>query len=128
MKNTELAKEVYRCVRDADYDGFISLCAPDVRWIQNPGFPNGGVRHGAQAVVDEVFKAFAKDWTSWRFKMERIVDAGDDVFVIGFYEAVNQMTKKMIQAEVAHLFSFSGSRIVQFRQFADTKVIHDAMS
>lgn len=128
MTKTETVEELYRCVRDSDYSGFVSLCAADVTWIQNPGFPNGGVRRGAQNVVDEIFKAFAKDWTSWKFRIERIVTAGDEVLVIGFYEAVHARTKKQMQAEAAHLFSFSGDKIVQFRQFADTKIVHDAMS
>jgi uncharacterized protein len=41
MNNIEIVQELYRTVREKDYNAFRKVCTPDVKWIQNEGFPNG---------------------------------------------------------------------------------------
>ena len=56
MANLEIVKELYRSFSSKDYESFLSICTPELEWIQNPGFPNGK-RHrarGGQWTMSEV--------------------------------------------------------------------------
>ncbi|HEY4249456.1 MAG TPA: nuclear transport factor 2 family protein [Lacunisphaera sp.] len=127
MTNLEIVHAVYRSVSESDFDTFRGLCAPDVEWRQNVGFPNGGRRLGADAVVKEVFNRFAAEWSEWRYETDEILEVGSTLVVLGAYEGTYAKTRKHMRAEAAHVFWLKDGRIIRFRQFADTKIVHDAM-
>lgn len=128
MTNLELIKELYRAFREKDYDAFLKICTPDIEWIQNPGFPGGKTYIGAQAVIEEVFKAFNSDWQSWSFEIEQYLDAGDTIIVIGKYAGCHRRLGKSFQSGAAHVYDICNGKVCRFRQFTDTKIIWDAMT
>lgn len=127
MTNSEVVHAIYRSVRDRDFSAFRNLCARDVVWKQNAGFPNGGVRVGADAVIEGVFERFQREWTSWRYEIEQVLEFGEQVVVLGVYDGVFARTQKHMRSDAAHVFWLRGGKVVEFRQFADTKIVHDAM-
>jgi hypothetical protein len=52
MRNVDVIRELYRCFRERDDEGFRRICVDDVEWIQNVGFLHGAVRVGADAVIE----------------------------------------------------------------------------
>ncbi len=128
MSNVEVIEELYRSFREKDYAAFQQLCTPDIAWIQNEGFPGGSTHYGAETVIESVFKAFNQDWDSWQFHIEEYLDAGRSVIVIGFYEGIHCTTHKSFRAPATHVYDLVNGKVAKFRQFADTKVIWDAMS
>lgn len=127
MTNIEIIQELYRTFEAKDYEAFRQICDPNLKWIQNQGFPNGSINYGADAVIDNVFKAFNLDWESWSFKIEEYLDAGTSVIVIGFYEGVHRVSRKSFRSDTAHVYDLVDGKVTRFRQFADTKVIWDAI-
>ncbi len=127
MTNIEVIQELYRTFRDKDYEEFRQICSPNLEWIQNEGFPKGSTNYGADAVIENVFKAFNNDWESWKFEIQEYLDTGNSVIVIGFYEGVHQVSKKSFRSNAAHVYDLVNGKVTRFRQFADTKVIWDAM-
>lgn len=127
MTNIDVIKQLYRTFQEKNYDGFRLICSPNLEWIQNEGFPNGSTHYGADAVIDNVFKAFNNDWEPWKFEIEEYLDSGNSIVVIGFYEGVHQTSKKSFRSNAAHVYDLVNGKITRFRQFADTKVIWDAM-
>lgn len=127
MTNIEIIQELYRTFREKDYEAFQQICDTNLKWIQNQGFPNGSTNFGADAVIDNVFKAFNRDWSSWSFKIEEYLDAGTSVIVIGFYEGTHQVSGKSFHSEAVHVYDLVNGKVTRFRQFADTKVIWDAI-
>lgn len=128
MNNIEIIQELYRAVREKDYEAFRKICATDVKWIQNEGFPNGATHLGSDAVIKGVFEVLDNNWDSWRFQIEEYLDAGHSIAALGFYEGVHKVSQKSFHSSAAHIFDFSDGKIGRFRQFADTKVIWDAMN
>jgi len=128
MTNLEVIRELYRAFAAKDYDAFLAIAHPDLVWIQNEGFPNGKTRHGPQAVVDDVFKAFNDSWTGWKFLIHEYLDAGAVIVVTGRYEGTHRVTAKAFTAPAAHIYDLRDGKLVRFRQFTDTKVIWDAMA
>jgi hypothetical protein len=128
MSNVEVIEELYRAFREKDYDAFRQLCTPDIAWIQNEGFPGGSTYYGAEAVIENVFKAFNQHWDSWKFHIEESLDAGRSVIVIGFYKGIHRTTHKSFRSPATHIYDLVNGKVAKFRQFTDTKVICDAMS
>ena len=126
MTNIDVIQELYRAFRDRDYEAFRYLCDPDLEWIQNRGFPNGSTNYGADAVINNVFKAFNHDWSSWSFNIEEYLDTGTAVIVIGFYQGTHKFSKKSFRSDATHIYDLVSGKVTRFRQFADTKVIWDA--
>lgn len=127
--NLDTVAALYQCFRTQDYDGFRRLCADDLEWRQNPGFPGGGTWAGADAVIAAVFRSFDSEWEGWGYTIDAMIEAGGDaVLVIGRYTGRHRQSGARLEAEAVHLYTLAGDRIARFRQFADTKTIHDAMA
>ena len=127
MNNIEVIKELYRTFRNNDYKAFRNLCHPDLKWIQNRGFPNGVTNYGADAVIENVFKAFNFDWSSWSFNIEEYLDASTAIIVIGYYQGTHKVSGKSFRSDATHIYDLVGGKVIRFRQFADTKVIWEAI-
>jgi len=127
VTNLDVVHELYRSFRERDYEAFLKVCAADLEWIQNEGFPRGSTKRGAQAVVEQVFKTFNHDWDQWKFEIEQFLDAGETIIVIGMYSGVHRGTGKSMRSPAAHVYDLAGGLVTRFRQFTDTKVIWDAM-
>lgn len=127
MKNLEIVRELYRAFAEKDYDAFLGLCAPDLEWIQNKGFPKGETHQGAEAVIENVFKAFNNDWESWSFEIEQYLDAGETIIVIGSYTGRHRLSGKSFRSPGAHVYDIRDGKVFRFRQFTDTKIIWDAI-
>ncbi|MEA5595193.1 nuclear transport factor 2 family protein [Rivularia sp. UHCC 0363] len=126
MNNIEVIQELYETFRDKDYEAFRRICDPSIEWIQNEGFPNGSTNYGADAVIENVFKAFNNDWESWRFEIEEYLDAANSIVVIGFYAGVH-LSKKSFRSNTAHVYDLADGKVTRFRH-TDTKLIWDTMS
>ncbi|MBA2252353.1 MAG: nuclear transport factor 2 family protein [Nitrospirales bacterium] len=127
MTNVEVIQELYRCFREKDDEGFRCICADDVKWIQNVGFPHGAVHSGVDAVIEGVFRGNRREWEGFAYRIEEILDAVASVVVIGRYEGHHHITKKPMQAAAAHVYDLRDGKVCRFRMFADTKPMWDAM-
>ena len=128
MDSTTLIETLYRSFREKDYDTFRSLCTDDLTWIQNPGFPGGATRHGAEAVIEGVFESFDASWSEFRFELEEVLDAGASVVVLGRYTGRHRETGRAFDASAAHVYDLREGKVARFRQYTDTRLIADAMA
>ncbi|OWY61048.1 DUF4440 domain-containing protein [cyanobacterium TDX16] len=127
MTNLEVIQELYRSFREKDYDAFLNICTPDLEWIQNEGFPQGKTYRGAEAVIKGVFKSNDKRWEMFSFHIDRYLDAGNSVVVIGAYVGRHRETQKSLRAVASHVYDLVDGKVCRFQMFADTKTIWDSM-
>jgi len=127
MTNLEVIQELYRAFREKDYDAFLNICTPDLEWIQNEGFPQGRTYQGAEAVIAGVFKSNDERWEMFSFQIDRCLDAGNYVVVIGAYVGRHRQTQKTLRAVAAHVYDLVDGKVRRFQMFADTKTIWDSM-
>jgi len=125
---SEVIHELYRSFKEKDYESFKEICDQNIIWRQNPGFPKGSSYQGAEEVVENVFKAFDDSWVEWKFIINNLHDAGKTIVVTGRYEGRNKKTGKKFVSEAAHIYELGNGKIVSFQQYADSKVIWDAMT
>jgi uncharacterized protein len=128
MNNIEVIQELYRAFREKDYDAFLRISTDDLEWIQNKGFPGGATYKGASEVIEAVFKANHNNWEGFTYDIEKFLNAGNSVIVIGSYSGSNRISRKFMSAAAAHIYDLRDGKVCRFRMFADTKTIWDAMS
>lgn len=126
-QNRELVQELYSAFASRDRDRILAIMHPDIEWIQNDGFPGGGLHQGAGHVLDDVLSQFRRDWDQWKAAVAEWHQDGPTVIAIGHYEGVNKATGKHLRAAFAHVWEVQGGRILRFRQFTDTALVRQAM-
>ncbi len=128
MKNIEIVKELYRSIREKDYDSFKNICSPDIEWIQNKGFPHGGIHRGADEVIENVFNSFSNEWEQFGFQTNEFIEGKSSVVVLGKYVGVARKTHKSMSADACHVYALMDGKVIRFRQYTDTKIIEDALA
>lgn len=123
----ELVKAHYDANSKGDLAGMVADFAPDICWTEMDGFPQAGTYVGAEAVVKNVFAALGKKFDGYAFKLERLIDAGDDVVGVGEYSGTFKATGKPFKARVAHVWRVENERISSFEQFTDTLRVAESM-
>lgn len=119
MKNKEIVEELYRCFRQQDVEHFKQLCSPSIIWQQNSGFPGEGTHQGPAAVLNKVYKAFNLEWKRWSFVIERILDAGDDIVVLGYFSGHKRDNSERFKLAASHVYSFERGKVVKFQQYTN---------
>ncbi len=126
MTNSAIILRLYDVIKAGNHDAFRSMCHEDLAWIQMPGFPGGGHHHGADAVIEGVFKKLGQLWASFRFDHDEMHEVADNgVLVIGIYQGTHQ-SGASFRATTAHFYQLKDGKILRFRQFTDTKLVADA--
>lgn len=123
MKNKDVITELYRCFRQQDVESFKQLCSPSIIWQQNQGFPGEGTHQGPSAVLNKVYKAFNIEWLRWNFVIERILDAGEDIVVLGYFSGIKRDTHERFTLAASHIYSFKHGKVVKFQQYTDEQTI-----
>lgn len=126
--NLKIVRALLGAVQSGDYPAFAQLCAPDVVWQQNVGFPGGSTWRGAEAIVQGVLQGNAARWSEFRVVAEEWLDADPCVVVLGHYAGRNRVSGEEFRADYAHVYTIVEGKIARFRQFTDTKILWDALS
>src|SRR3954469_20491522 len=66
MSNLEVVQSFYTALKEGDESLVLGILHPEVEWVQNEGFPDGGSYVGAETVRNEVFLRLAEDWDGWQ--------------------------------------------------------------
>lgn len=123
----DIVKAHYDANDRRDMDGMLADIAPDCRWTEMDGFPCAGTYVGPQEIVKNVFQALGQMFDGYAFKLERLLDAGDDVVAVGDYSGTNKQTGKPFKARVVHVWAVADDKIRRFEQFTDTLRVAESM-
>lgn len=125
--NLNIVNDHYAASARQDIAAMMADVAPDVQWTEMAGFPCAGTWVGPGQVIEHVFKVLGSAWTSYRFELQELIDAGDRVIGLGQYQGTYGKTGKSMKARVAHVWRLQDGKIVQFEQFTDTLLVAQAM-
>lgn len=128
MRNAyEIVKAHYDANDRRDIEGMLADIGSETEWTEMAGFPCAGTYHGRDAIVKNVFMALGGMFDDYTFKLERLLDAGNDVVAIGNYTARHKKTGKAFVARVVHVWTVKNGKIGRFEQFTDTLLVANAM-
>jgi uncharacterized protein len=101
----------------------------DIVWHQAQGLPHGGVYHGLAEVRRNIFDPLDRDWWSeFTAEPDDVLDAGDEIVVLGRYRGIAKETGKKLDVPFVHVWTLQDGKAVRFRQFLDTAGWVDALS
>jgi uncharacterized protein len=126
--NIDIVRDHYAASARGDIRAMMAEVSPRVRWTEMAGFPCAGTWIGPPAVVDNVFAVLGAQWDGYRFELERLIDAGENIVGIGTYHGTFRATGKPMQARVAHVWQLQDGSVVAFEQFTDTLLVRNAMA
>ena len=124
----EVVKAHYDANERRDIEGMLADITPTTAWTEMAGFPCAGTYHGADEIVKIVFMALGAQFDDYTFKLERLLDAGDNAIGIGDYTARHKQTGKAMAARVVHVWQVENGKVTHFEQFTDTLLVAQSMA
>lgn len=119
--NGDTVRRSYAAFARGDLDGVVADMADDIVWEQAQGLPHGGTYHGLEAVRRHVFDPLEEAWwDAFAADPEELVEAGDEVVVLGRYRGRAKRTGRVLDVPFVHVWTLCDGRAVRFRQFLDT--------
>ena len=122
-KNLGVTKKIYEAFNQGDFSAVLEMFAPTVKWVAAENSPLGDKSpyRGLSKVRNGVFARLAGGLPGLKIETDELFAAGDDkVVMLGYYDGVFKATGKPIHAQVAHVWTFSGGKVVKFQQYTDT--------
>lgn len=121
MTPAERVRASYAAFERGDREGALEAFADDVVWEQAQGLPHGGTYVGLDEVRRNVFAPLTAEWwTTFSAAPDEVIDAGEQVVVLGRYRGVARDSQRRLDVPFVHVWSFEGGEAVRFRQFLDT--------
>lgn len=127
--NAKVIEQAYAAFASGDIPAFVALLAPDIEWNEAENFiyASGNPYIGPDAIVKGVFERIGNDWEYWKITDLDIMELKNGmVLATARYQAKNKKNGKLLNAQVAHLFTLQNGKITSFQQFTDTKQAFDA--
>lgn len=122
--NLGIVKEAYDAFGRGAIDEVMAIMDDDIEWIEAEGGPYGGVYHGPEQVLENVFAPLGEEWEEFVVEPERFVEDDDTVVAMGTYRGTYAKTGKSFEAPFAHAMDLEDGSIVRFQQYVDT-VLHN---
>ena len=129
MGNLELVQRSYEAFARHDMDGVVADMDPAIEWHQAQGLPHGGLYRGLDEVRRNVFDPLDADWwDEFSADPDELLDAGNEIVVLGRYRGVAKRTGRVLDVPFVHVWTIREGKAVRFRQFLDTAGWVEALS
>lgn len=129
MGNVDIVRRSYDAFARGDLDAVVADMHQEIEWQQAQGLPHGGTYRGLAEVRRNVFDPLDRDWWSeFSAVPDELLDAGDEVVVLGRYRGVAKATDRRLDVPFVHVWSLRGGTVWRFRQFLDTHGWVEALS
>jgi ketosteroid isomerase-like protein len=89
-----LVRDVYQAFGRGDVPTVLGAMAADMEWHEAEGMPYGGVYHGGEAVVQNVFGPIMQDVSDFAVTPEEFIASGDAVAAVVRYTGTGKATGK----------------------------------
>ena len=117
----DIVRQGYAAFARGDIPAILKLVADDVDWeeICPASLPYSGLRR-TPAEVGEFFAAISQVEDINLFEPQEFIEAGDNVTVLGYLEAVARDTKQTYETEWVHVFTVRDGKITRWQAFSNT--------
>ena len=124
--NVDVVRGVYDAFHRGDVDAVFAAMTPDIEWDESPGMPYGGVYHGRDEIVTNVFGPILADVEGFTAKPDEFF-ALDDSRVMARGQHGGQGANGPVDARFVHIWTVTGGRVSRYEQLADTRRFCDAV-
>jgi uncharacterized protein len=125
-ENTTIIDRIYEAFETRNVLTFFSLLFPAIRITQCPEVPWGGVFHGHEEA--KVFFGKLSTYLESRVAIERVIDGGDRVAVIGRTHGTTKGTGRCFDVPIVHLWEFQDGIAVRLEIVLDVPAMQAALA
>ena len=130
LENVRIVRGVYEALGKGEVPTAVAHMDQGIEWNEAENFlyADGNPYIGPQAVLEGVFMRLGADWEEFAVMPAEWLDAGDRIMVLGIYTGLHKVTGRRVRAQFAHIWNVSGSKVVKFQQYTDTKQFADIVA
>jgi ketosteroid isomerase-like protein len=127
QENVDALREGYDAYNRGDLDTAFANFDENILWKGGSDLvPGGGEYQGVDQIRNEWLKEIAENFEEFSVTPSEFLDAGDHVVVLGRGHA-KLKNGQTSDADVCHVWKYSGEKIVEGRFFGDSASILKAM-
>lgn len=123
--NVELVKQLYDAFKERDIPKIFSLFADDIKLTQSTELPWGGKYKGHEG-AREFFTKLMQNINS-TVVIERFIDAGDNVVVIGRTQGTVNATGVRYNVPITHVWTIEDDEVTRVRYYIDNPTMLEAL-
>jgi uncharacterized protein len=122
QENINVINKTYEAFGQRDFAAALEHFAPTIEWVAavNSPLADRSPYRGLDEVREGVFMRIAEGFERLTVNVDEIFGAGDKVVALGFYDGVYNANGNRFQAQVAHIWTLAGGKVVKFQQYVDT--------
>jgi hypothetical protein len=123
MSHVKLIQDIYAKFGRGDIPAVLAAFDARIAWCEaesNPYQPSGAPWHGPEAVLQNLFVRLGADWEGFTVTPLRFHDAGECLVVEARYTGTFRATGKRLDAQVCHVWTVRGGKVLRFQQYVDT--------
>lgn len=119
VQNVTTVQTVYDNFGAGDVDAVFAVMTPDIEWDESEGMPYGGVYHGREAIVSNVFGPILADVESFTAVPDEILSL-DENRVLALGRHGGQGANGPVRARFVHIWTVTDGLVSRYQQLADT--------
>ena len=125
QENIDLVNTIYRHFNHREYDDVVKNFGENIEWFaaDNSPLADRSPYHGIKDIRQGVFGRIAAAFNRLVVEIDEIIDAGDKVIILGYYEGEFAVGTKAPRAQLAHVWTIANGKAVKFQQYVDTFAI-----
>ena len=124
-RDLEKIEELYQAQQKRDIRSILMLMSPDIEIIQSSELPWGGHFTGHDG-VKKFLTALAEHIES-QVQVERMIDAGDKIAVVGRTIGKTRKTKLEFDIPIVHIWTFNEGQLTRFEPHIDNATMLAAL-
>ena len=124
-ENIDVINRIYKAFENRDSATVFSLLSHKIHITQCPQVPWGGVFQGLDEA--KVFFGMVSTYIDSHVAIERIIDGGDRIAVIGRTHGIIKGTGAPFDAPIMHLWAFEDALAVRLEIVLDVAVMQAAL-
>jgi uncharacterized protein len=125
-QNVKIVRHVYDSFAAGDVDAVFAAMTPDIEWHESEGMPYGGVYHGRDAIVSNVFGPILADVEGFTAAPDEIVPL-DGTRVVALGRHGGQGANGPVRARFVHIWTVNNGLVSRYQQLADTHTFRTAI-
>ena len=124
-ENVNLIKKIYGHFNAREYDNVVKNFADDFEWFaaDNSPLADRSPYHGVKEIREGVFGRIEVGFKQLNVCIDEIIDAGDKVIILGYYEGEYATGALAPRAQAAHVWTIRDGKAAKFQQYLDTLAV-----
>jgi ketosteroid isomerase-like protein len=124
QENVNVVKNLFAAAAAMDKDDLVralpglipQIADPDIEWIEDPARADSRVYRGHAGVLDS-WTRWLEQWDEYETEVERVEEAGDDVFVVARERARGESSGATVSSRIYVVISMRDQKITRWREF-----------